>query len=68
MFRQTKESVECPVCESDIGERWMQDSCSAYCKECKFTFYFKAYETYPHRNAKGKFGENFGCGCGGCGR
>ena len=68
MFRQTKEPVRCPVCDDWIGERWIQEGCSAYCKECRFTFYFRAHETIPHKSMKGQISDKQGCGCGRCGR
>lgn len=66
MFRRTKEPIRCPVGGEKIGERWIEQGCAAYCDDCDYTYYFKAYATVPYKNMEGKANAKSGCGCGRC--
>lgn len=69
MLRSGKEVVRCPVGKEKIGERWVQENCTAYCEDCKVMYYFKGYEDLPYKNVSGNsIKPPVKCGCFGCGR
>jgi hypothetical protein len=44
--------VECMVCKENLGKRAKAKECSAHCKTCELTWYYRAHELTPYSHRK----------------